>query len=172
METEDQTDNSSSNTKTLLIGVVVALGLLAALVIFSSQESADQEASEKETSAEIAKNTGAPPVNNLVTPQEEGLPPAPPSFHIFAKVWSKKCKGKRCGEPTQIAGKVSVRDRFGEIASYTVTADGSAKISNLPSGKYDLVGLDGEGKESLAKSIKIPATGTGTMTADLTIIKK
>jgi len=172
VETENSDSNAGSNSKSLLIGIATALSALAVFVVLSSnktEELAGTPNSKAKSGSEMPK---APPTDNRVTPKEEVLPPGPPTFHIFAKVWSKKCKGKACGDSVRIAGKVSVRDRFGEIASYAATKDGSVKISNLPAGDYNLVAIDENGKESTAKAIKIPETGSGTISADLTILKK
>ena len=171
MSVEPESENTNKNSRLFLIGTVVALGFLALLVVLSGGRSAEPETQASKNVQKPGQETVAPPADSLVVPPTEPDLPKPPDYKLVAKVWAKICKGEKCDEPKRIDAQVSVRDKFGEVAKYPVKADAHATIT-MPPGTYNLVGLDSDGNESIAKEVVFPESGTGTISAELTIVRK
>ena len=171
MNSQNEASESGSNSKALLLGGTLALAVIAAFVVFSSTGQEEEPESSVVSKAKASAAAANPPGGTLVIPEEGEVLQKPHDYKIIAKVWSKTCKGKKCSEPKRIDAKVSVRDKFGEVASYTSKSTAFATI-RMPSGKYALVALDNTGNESQAKPVTVPNSGSGTIAADLTVIKK
>ena len=171
MNSQNEASESESNSKALLLGGALAVAVIAAFVVFSSTNQNEESESAVVNKAKATGEPVNPPGGNIVIPKEGEVLPTPPDYKIIAKVWSKTCKGKNCSAPKRIDAKVSVRDKFGEVANYSSKSTAYATIK-MPSGKYNLVAVDNSGDESQAKPVTVPDSGSGTIAADLTVIKK
>lgn len=196
----DPDSEPSGESRSLILGLVVAAVVIAVVVLaLSMRGGGEPETTAKpKADAPIVRPTRPDELPVTGTPPPDGptddaprpddpddptgkpvklepgqvAPTPPPMVRVLAVAKVQDCpKAGACGAPKRVAARVSVRDRFGEVAGFESTLEAAARIE-MPSGEYTLVAKLPDGAESVGVKVggsELAATETGTVSVDLII---